>query len=169
MFMSGDLGGTNFRISLFEAEGPLEPVPPGGSSPGKLLLHRRYRCADFLEQGFADMVGSFLKEAKEEGVEGGPGAACFSCAGPVAADNTIQMTNLPWFISGEELSSRFGVAGGVLLINDFVAAGYGLLTLAPHEYVTLQEGTPQHGAPIACLGAGTGRDEFAALLLRSEK
>ena len=36
-------------------------------------------------------------------------------------------------VSGEELAKRFSVAGGVHLVNDFVAAGYGLLTLKPHE------------------------------------
>ena len=39
------------------------------------------------------------------------------------------------------------------------SAGYGLLTLTPDEYVTLQEGEPQPGAPLACIGAGTGLGE----------
>ena len=64
LFMSGDLGGTNFRISLFVAEGPLVAVPPGGKSPGDLLHHQRYRCADFLEVGFADMVAQKLVDLR---------------------------------------------------------------------------------------------------------
>lgn len=81
MYMSGDLGGTNFRISLFavDASDGLAPVPPGGACPGKLVHHARYRCADFMEAGFADMVGAFLEECRaEKGVEGAPLAACFS-------------------------------------------------------------------------------------------
>lgn len=161
MYMSGDLGGTNFRISLFavDASDGLAPVPPGGACPGKLVHHARYRCADFMEAGFADMVGAFLEECRaEKGVEGAPLAACFSCAGPIKPDNTCKMTNLPWLISGGEVADRFSVPS-VKLINDFVAAGYGLLTLEEHEYITLQEGEPEVGAPVACLGAGTGLGE----------
>jgi glucokinase len=41
------------------------------------------------------------------------------------------------------------------LINDFVAAGYGVLTLnIDTECVTLQKALKQTTAPIACVGAG---------------
>jgi glucokinase len=47
----------------------------------------------------------------------------------------------------------------VTLINDFVAIGYGLLTLNEDEYITMQEGEHEPGGPIACIGAGTGLGE----------
>ena len=196
MYMSGDLGGTNFRISLFATDGPLAPVPAGSPCPGTLVHHARYRTADYSELG--DMVADFLEETKAmEGAESGPDIACFSCAGPVTPANTVQMTNIQrWpVVDGDALAERFGIQHGVQLVNDFVAgplspfpvappqlaepaphphptpplptphgstcgsAGYGLLTLTPDEYVTLQEGEPQPGAPLACIGAGTGLGE----------
>ena len=41
------------------------------------------------------------------------------------------------------------------IINDFVAQGYGILTLGDDDVVSLHKATPVDGAPIACLGAGT--------------
>ena len=161
MFMSGDLGGTNFRISLFECEGdgPLSHVPTGAPCPGVLLHHSRFRTAEY--ENFADIIGDFLAECKAEGIDGGPTTACFSCAGPVQPNNTVQMTNIQRWpaIDGDALAEQYGVSGGVKLINDFVAAGYGLLTLTPDYYIVLQEGDPQPSAPVACVGAGPGLGE----------
>ncbi len=48
----------------------------------------------------------------------------------------------------------------VRLVNDFLAVGYGILTLdEDKECVTLQQGKKDHNAPIACIGAGTGLGE----------
>lgn len=45
------------------------------------------------------------------------------------------------------------------LINDFEAQGYGLLTLRDSEKQKLNNAEPRPGAPIACVGAGTGLGE----------
>lgn len=48
----------------------------------------------------------------------------------------------------------------VRLVNDFVANGYGLLTLDhAKECICLQKGEYMEGAPKACVGAGTGLGE----------
>ena len=47
----------------------------------------------------------------------------------------------------------------VKLINDFEAQGYGLLTLSPKECMRMNYNKPVPGAPIACVGAGTGLGE----------
>merc|ERR1719198_520916 len=47
----------------------------------------------------------------------------------------------------------------VEIINDFMAQGYGILTLSDKEVITLHEAPRTQGAPIACLGAGTGLGE----------
>lgn len=49
------------------------------------------------------------------------------------------MTNIGWDISGRVLEKQFGIAT-MRLVNDFVAAGYGTLTLAKDEVKVLQEG-----------------------------
>lgn len=47
----------------------------------------------------------------------------------------------------------------MFFLNDFVAIGYGLLALRPGDYLTINDVAGQPGAPIACLGAGTGLGE----------
>jgi glucokinase len=50
----------------------------------------------------------------------------------------------------------------VVLMNDFVANGYGLLTLNhsdANDVLVLQDVPPIFGAPLACIGAGTGLGE----------
>ena len=45
----------------------------------------------------------------------------------------------------------------MILINDFVAAGYGVLTVnLAEECIVLQNAKRDMTAPIACIGAGTG-------------
>jgi glucokinase len=47
-------------------------------------------------------------------------------------------------------------------MNDFVANGYGLLTLNhsdANDVLVLQDVPPIFGAPLACIGAGTGLGE----------
>ncbi|CAN0197591.1 unnamed protein product, partial [Laminaria digitata] len=58
-----------------------------------------------------------------------------------------------------QIEERFNIAT-VRLVNDFVAAGYGLLTLdIDTECITLQAGERKQGAPIGCIGSGTGLGE----------
>ena len=87
-----------------------------------------------------------------------PSAACLAVAGPVER-NAVSFTNRDWVIDGGALERRFGI-GKVRLVNDFVANGYGLLTLdEAKECVTLQAAPKVAGAPMACVGAGTGLGE----------
>lgn len=65
-------------------------------------------------------------------------AGCLAVAGPVLKD-CCTMTNIGWDISGRVLEKQFGIAT-MRLVNDFVAAGYGTLTLAKDEVKVLQEG-----------------------------
>ena len=144
MYMSGDLGGTNFRISLFATDGPLAPVPAGSPCPGTLVHHARYRTADYSELG--DMVADFLEETKAmEGAESGPDIACFSCAGPVTPANTVQMTNIQrWpVVDGDALAERFGIQHGVQLVNDFVAGPLSPFPVAPPQLAE----PPRHHGP----------------------
>ena len=72
-------------------------------------------------------------------------------------NNKVKFTNREgWDIDGASIGREIGIPK-VKLINDFVAVGYGILTLNPQkECVTLQEGNVDEEGPIACLGAGTG-------------
>ena len=72
----------------------------------------------------------------------------------------MSFTNIErgWAIDGRAISVGLGIPK-VRLINDFEAQGYGLLTLRDSEKRKLNDGVPQPGAPIACVGAGTGLGE----------
>lgn len=67
-----------------------------------------------------------------------PAAACLGVAGRVK-NNVVVFTNRDdWTIDGEAIKNEFGILS-VRLINDFVAAGYGLLSLNESiECLTLQ-------------------------------
>ena len=54
--------------------------------------------------------------------------ACFAVAGPVKS-NAVKLTNLShWVIDGTILEKNCNIKA-VQIVNDFVGAGYGLLTL----------------------------------------
>jgi len=74
-------------------------------------------------------------------------------------NNTCIITNLKWGpLDGTEIARKLGMEH-VVLVNDFVGVGYGLLALSDDEVVPLNDATPVHGAPKACVGAGTGLGE----------
>ena len=101
-----------------------------------------------------DIFLLFLKDVKIY-----PVSACFAVAGPVQNRRVI-FTNLnDWVIDADEVSRTLGIRK-VSLVNDFVAVGYGLLTLNEEkECIQLQGGNKDLSAPIAAVGAGTGLGE----------
>ena len=151
----GDIGGTNTRLKLFLVS-PSDKVDANGNAPGKLIKHLEYANAQ--HSAFVDIVRAFL--AAEPKTEKPPIACCLAVAGPVES-NRVSFTNREsWgVIDGERLQASLGIKR-VRLINDFVANGYGLLTLNhDKECVCLQDAPKIAGAPIACVGAGTGLGE----------
>jgi glucokinase len=105
---------------------------------------------------FKATLQHFLTSA---GVTRPPITACFAVAGPVT-NNRVSFTNREsWSIDGEDIAQSFGIRI-VKLVNDFVAVGYGLLTLKEEtECKVLQSAPKVSNAPIACIGAGTGLGE----------
>lgn len=88
-----------------------------------------------------------------------PVVGCFAVAGPVQ-ENKVKFTNRgEWTIDGDEIAKTLGIRK-ISLVNDFLAVGYGLLTLDEEkECIVLQAGKKNKNAPIACIGAGTGLGE----------
>lgn len=115
------------------------------------MLKKSYQNQDYTS--FGEVVRAFLKEAN---VSKPPVSACLAVAGPVR-NNVVRFTNRDsWEIDGDQIGEELGIKK-VFLINDFVAAGYGVLTLnVSKECITLQKAEKQTTAPIACIGAGTG-------------
>ena len=152
----GDVGGTNTRLKLYrvKASEMAAELAAGSKVPGELIKHVEYMNEKF--SSFDDIVKTFLA-AEPKTVEM-PVAGCLAVAGPVE-QNSVNFTNRSWKISGDGLQKAFGIQK-MRLVNDFVANGYGLLTLDhAKECVCLQSAPKQPGAPIACIGAGTGLGE----------
>lgn len=124
--------------------------------PSTLVLGKKYENKDY--SSFLDVLKHFLNEAGVSQNEP-PAAACFAVAGPVQG-NVVRFTNRDqWHIDGDMIAAEMNIPV-VRLVNDFLAVGYGLLTLKEEtECVTLQAAPKCTTAPIACIGAGTGLGE----------
>lgn len=142
------------------------------------LLVKTYRNADHLKQkqdGIfeTNIIVPFLKECwttvkQLAPIESTDIVASMAVAGPVR-DNKVAMSNLHGIvIDGDAIASnndddQYMAAIQVCkIINDFVAQGYGCLTLQPEEVVELIPGSLKKmdpTGPKACVGAGTGLGE----------
>ncbi len=138
IILGGDIGGTKTLL--------------GVAREGELVLDRRYANADFSD--FASLLAAFFAETQTDPTRVTDG--CLAVAGPIADDRrSARLTNLPWTIDSEALSSRFGLPR-LRLENDFAAAALGAVTAAAEQRFTLQQGEPLATAPCLVIGAGTG-------------
>lgn len=146
MILAGDIGGTKTLLSLAEKN----------SDGFTVMYEQRFAGADYAS--FSDVLHNFLATAKAHlGKLPSLSSACFGIAGPVR-DRKSQLTNLGWAFDCDRLAKEFNIAN-VILINDFVAVGYGVLGLKPYDLYTLQKGKLLERAPIGVIGAGTGLGE----------
>lgn len=152
--LSADVGGTGSRLHLFLPPDSLNPTEADFFvPPERMIFEKQYKNERF--ESFMDVVRLFLQEA---GLEKPPLLACLAVAG-VVVDNSARFVNLGWEISGRKIEEAFCIQR-VELINDFVAQGYGILTLNPKKDCEILQDAPiKHGAPIAVIGAGTGLGE----------
>lgn len=135
--LSGDIGGTKTLLRL-------NAMP----NDHAFMLQKSYASASY--SGLADIVEAFLQEAGVRTIA----AACFALAGPVNG-MVVKLTNLPWVVDGDELTTRFSISN-VTLINDFEAVGHGIAGLKAEDMLTLQNGEAQAEGVRLVVGAGTG-------------
>lgn len=135
--LAGDVGGTNARLATVELDG----------RGARVVRQAKYRSADY--PGLGPIVRRFCEETGSRADR-----ACFGIACPVVGDDCTA-PNLPWTINARALAAEIAIPH-TTIINDFVAAGYGIELLAPGDLTTLQAGDPTPRGPIALLGAGTG-------------
>ena len=146
MILAGDIGGTKTLLRFAEKN----------SDEFTVLYEQRFAGASYAN--FSDLLREFIETAKINlGELPSLSAACFGIAGPVR-DRRSQLTNLGWSFDSDRLAEEFNIAN-VSLINDFVAVGYGVLGLQPHDLHTLQDGRVVERSPIGVIGAGTGLGE----------
>ncbi|KNC53255.1 glucokinase [Thecamonas trahens ATCC 50062] len=152
--LAGDIGGTNTRLVLYAVADATSSPQRGQSPPGEQVYLSKYANED--HTSFVDVVRKFMAAAEVD--PSSVAVAALAVAGPVD-DGRAVLSNLEsWCFAEDVLETELGIAK-VLLANDFLALGYGLLTLGDSDLLTLQDVAPRPGAPIACVGAGTGLGE----------
>lgn len=153
----GDIGGTHCRLATATVSRPLPasssslPSSSGTESGGEIArIHlspiQRYQNAEHasLEQ----ILDRYFQHAEPCDV------ACFAVAGPTDG-HSVRFTNLAWQINAADLI-RTTALRKVMLVNDFVAVGWGLNALQAEHLHVLQAGQLDRTANRIAVGAGTG-------------
>lgn len=137
--LAADVGGTNTRLALLDV----------GNGGARVLHRRRYRSRDF--PALTPIAVSFLQELDRQ-----PAHACFAIAGPVRHGRGV-LSNLSWVVDRRALACAIGIPR-TRVVNDLVAAGWGVSRLAPSDLATLQNGRSlgEINGTRALVGAGTG-------------
>jgi len=145
----GDVGGTNARLALTDAQGHIR-------NP------RTFPCKDYAS--LADIVAEYIETTAGKKR---PPRAVLAVAGPVV-DGEIEFTNLDWVVSEGDLLATFEFEA-VELINDFAAQALACPMLEGPDLRVLGPARPRgsHECPMLALGAGTGFG--VAGLARSER
>ena len=142
MILAGDIGGTKTLLGLFDAA-PARPRP---------VVVRSFGTLDFPD--LPTMIAAFLKQDEAADAHGAIEAACFGVAGPVI-DETVKVTNVPWFVDARKVATALGIAR-VALLNDLEALAHAVPALRESETHALQEGVALRGGNIGLIAAGTG-------------
>jgi glucokinase len=139
VYVAGDIGGTNSRLSLLArtATGPRVVREESFES-------RKFASLDAVLRAFLGKPAPSVK------------AAAFGVAGPVVKGRAL-ITNLGWVVDARALSRKLGIAR-VTLLNDLVALAVGTLVVPRRKVRVLGDaGAPKRkGANVAVLAAGTG-------------
>ena len=128
-----DIGGTHARFSILKS--------------GKLSDIYRYRCSDFKSSYMA--IRSFLLMQ-----ESMPNHAIIAMAG-VVINGQGKWTNLDWTLSEKKLKQLFGFST-VLLVNDLIPQGKGVLYLKSSDVIALNKVRPEKKSLKALMSLGTG-------------
>lgn len=140
MILAGDIGGTKTALGLFDVSG------------ADLRLVRETTFPSREHASLRTLVETFLAAGPPIRIDG----ACFGIAGPVE-DGQVVTTNLPWVVERSRLVEALGVA--VVLLNDLVAAAYGMLFLPEEAFAVLQAGHGGTRGNVAVIAPGTGLGE----------
>lgn len=132
----GDIGGTNARFALVEADGEIHDILP--------LVNRDYPTLVEACEAYLERVAPRTP----------PHHGALAVASPIFGDQ-VQLTNLHWAFSIEATRVRLGLAK-LDIVNDFVAAALAVPTLKADDVLKIGGGEPTARAPIWTLGPGTG-------------
>ena len=140
LILSGDVGGTKTHLALFSQDG----------NKVKSEFQKTFPSKQY--SGLEPVLREFLATA-ENSID----RACFGIAGPVV-EGKITTPNLPWVVDAANVAEELKLPS-VSLLNDLEAAAYGIFTLEPDEFLSLNEGVARRPANRALIAAGTGLGE----------
>jgi glucokinase len=132
----GDIGGTNARFALVEADGSVHSILPLACAQYPTLADA---CEDYLAR---------IPHTEK------PRYGALAVASPILGD-AVSLTNLHWSFSVEATRVRLGLKK-LEVVNDFVAAALAIPHLTAEGVVKIGQGEPVPGAPIWAVGPGTG-------------
>ncbi|MGD8495844.1 MAG: glucokinase [Gemmatimonadales bacterium] len=135
--LAGDVGGTHTRLALVELH------------DNRATVVRREEFGSASQDGLGAPVREFLGR-----LDAKPERASFGLACPIV-DGTCSFPNLDWTVELDTLRDEIGIQR-TGLVNDFDAVAHALPYLGDDDTETLQEGSEHEGAPVACIGPGTG-------------
>src|SRR3954470_8147100 len=145
MILAGDIGGTKTLLGLFDAA-PARPRP---------VVVRSFGTLEYPD--LQSIIAEFLRDpeaGEARTAHGGLESACFGVAGPVV-DETVKVTNVPWFVDARRVAAALGISR-VALLNDLEALAHAVPALRESETHVLQEGEALRGGNIGLIAAGTG-------------
>lgn len=148
IILAGDVGGTNTNLAIVAQKGNTFSV----------IIEVIFSSSEI--NGLIDPLKKVLEIAREKRSDLTPSRCCISAAGAVI-NNSCNLTNCAWSIDGAEIEKAIGTK--TLVINDFLAVSYGLLTFDVDNEKQIVKLTHTDGsipqkkmATIAVIGPGTG-------------
>lgn len=136
--LAADVGGTKTACALVSV------------AAGHYTVINKVEYESRAYTGFSDLLGDYLDTVSPGKVHAG-----FAVAGPVTGQ-TVNVTNLPWRLSAQELEQQFQLAS-ISLLNDLEGLAWSLETLSENDLMTLQPGmTPAGNRAIIAAGTGLG-------------
>lgn len=136
MDLVADIGATHSRCALLDHE-------------GEILIPETFNNSDF--DGVEALIKAYLSRRR---TSDRPSRAALAVAAPIVEDH-VEMTNLQWNFSQINLQVGLGVRR-LLLLNDFEAAAWSLLDLAPEHLHPIGRGQASRRGARAILGPGSG-------------
>jgi glucokinase len=130
-----DIGGTNARFAISDADGALHEV--------RVLHSAKFPKID-------DAITAYLADLKRPR----PAQACFAVACP-AKGPEIKLTNSSWRFAKADLRQAFGFERFVV-INDFEALAASVPILGGAQLAELRPGAPDPTSVSLVIGPGTG-------------
>ncbi len=141
--LAADIGGTHASFAIAERQ-------TGGGH--RVLFEKSFESRQFAD--FDALMAVFLALPEPAAARAHLAAVTFAVAGPVAEGEST-LTNLGWKVSAAGVSARYGLPP-LQIINDFHAAGLGVLELPHASFATLQSAEAPEQGTAAIIGAGTG-------------